>query len=415
VDIWELYRQRGFARQATDEGALKTLTDTAAAGGGVLTAYTGFDPTADSFHVGHLIPLMGLIHFQRAGHRPIVLLGGGTAMIGDPTGKNEMRKMLTDEELAKNTDALRRQAARLMDFDSGNPSAAIMANNGDWLRQWGYIDFLREIGHHFSVNRMLTFETFKTRMETGLSFIEFNYPLLQAYDFLELSRRYDCTVQLGGDDQWANIISGVDLVRRVERRDVFGWTFPLLTTSSGAKMGKTEKGAVWLDPEKTSPYEYYQYWVNVDDADVAKCLGFFTLLPMEEVNRLSRLEGAEIRQAKQVLAREATRLIHGEEEAAKAEKGAKAVFGGGGDMDQVPSTTLEAARLADGVDLAEVMVSAGLAKSKGEARRLVDQGGVHLNGEKVTDGFMRITAAHGNQGHLMIKVGKKKFHRVVVA
>jgi len=413
MNVWAVFRQRGFFQQCTDEAGVEALAPQG------LTAYTGFDPTADSFHVGHLIPLMALMHLQRAGGRPIALLGGGTAMIGDPTGKNDMRKMLSEEELAHNTEALRQQVSRLLDFSQG----AVLVNNADWLLNKGYIQFLREVGHHFSVNRMLTFETFRTRMETGLSFIEFNYPLLQSYDFLELHKRYGCTVQLGGDDQWANIISGVDLVRRMAKAQVYGWTFPLLTTASGAKMGKTEKGAVWLSADKTSPYDYYQYWVNIEDADVAKCLGYFTLLPMEEVRELARLQDANIRQAKQKLAYEATRLIHGDEAAAQAQAGARAVFGGGGtaegattggDMDAVPTTPLAQSRLAQGWELAAAMEDAGLVKSRSEARRLIQQGGLTVNDIKVTDPHHVLQATDAQDGQFLIRMGKKRFHRLQV-
>jgi len=407
VSVWSDLRDRGFFQQCTDEAALE-----ARSGQGQVTGYIGFDPTADSFHVGHLIPLMSLVHMQRGGHRPIALLGGGTAMIGDPTGKNEMRRMLTVEELERNAAALRGQLGSLLRFEG--PGAAIMANNAEWLREWKYIDFLREIGVHFSVNRMLTFETFRARLETGLSFLEFNYPLLQSYDFLELHRRYDCLVQMGGDDQWANIISGVDLVRRVARAQVFGWTFPLLTTAAGQKMGKTERGAVWLDPGKTTPYEYYQYWVNIDDRDVPKCLALFTLLPMEQVRELARLKDEQIRQAKQVLAFEAAKIIHGEEEAKKAEGGAKALFGGGGAVEDVPTSTLALERLRGGLLLPDILHDFGLTKSKGEGRRLIEQGGVTINEEKVSDPLFKVLPEHAVDGAILLRLGKKRFHRVVV-
>ena len=407
MSVWDVLRERGLHQQCTDEAALRERS-----AGGPVTGYIGFDPTADSFHVGHLIPLMALVHFQRSGQRPIALVGGGTALIGDPTGKNEMRQMLDEEALERNIAGLEVQLRRLLEFEG--PQAAIMANNAEWLREWRYIDFLREIGVHFSVNRMLTFETFRTRMETGLSFLEFNYPLLQSYDFLELHRRHGCLVQMGGDDQWANVVSGVDLVRRVERSQVFGWTFPLLTTASGAKMGKTERGAVWLDPAKTSPYDYYQYWVNIDDADVAMCLGLFTLLPMEQVAELSAAEGAELRKSKAVLAYEATRLIHGEEEAKRAEAGARALFGGGGDLEQVPTSTLSLERLQSGLPLPDALNEFGLTQSKGEGRRLIRQGGVSVNGERVEDPLLQLTPDHAVDGAILLRLGKKRYHRVVV-
>ncbi|MDP7046338.1 MAG: tyrosine--tRNA ligase, partial [SAR324 cluster bacterium] len=303
-------KERGFFQQSTHpEELTKRLKEDR------ICCYVGFDPTADSLHVGHLIPLMGLAHMQRGGHQIIALMGGGTAMIGDPSGKTEMRKMLTEDQLQANIEGMLPQMERFLDF-SGD---AILENNSEWLRDLNYIDFLRDIGRHFSINRMLSFETYKIRLETGLSFLEFNYQLLQAFDFLELNRRYDCILQMGGDDQWANIISGTDLIRRVERKDAFGWTYPLLTTASGKKMGKTEKGALWLDPKRTSAYEYYQYWVNTEDTDVEKFLALFTFLPMDEVRQLGQLQGADIREAKQRLAFETTALIHGKEPALQAQ------------------------------------------------------------------------------------------------
>lgn len=435
-DIWSIYKERGFHQQCTDEQALVAKSQE-----GPLTGYIGFDPTADSFHVGHLIPLMSLVHFQQAGHRPIALVGAGTAMIGDPTGKNEMRKMLTEEELERNIEGLKAQLGGLLDFGdsaeggsvagsgdggegAGKPdTGAIMVNNAEWLRKLNYIDFLREVGPHFSVNRMLTFETFKMRLEgAGLSFIEFNYPLLQSYDFLELHRRYGCHLQMGGDDQWANIISGVDLTRRLARATVYGWTFPLLTTASGAKMGKTEKGAVWLNPDKTSPFDYFQYWVNLDDADVAKCLRLFTMLPVGEVAELEKLQGADVRKAKQKLAFEATSLIHGAEEAEKAQRGARALFGGSGggtsagegDMTEVPSSAFSAQRLSESPSLAEVLTEVGLTKSRGEARRLMEQGGITVNNQRVSDVHFTLTPDQVTEGAIMLKVGKKKHHRLLV-
>jgi tyrosyl-tRNA synthetase len=408
VSVWQVFRERGFFQQVTEGEALEQRA-------APITAYIGFDPTADSFHAGHLIPLMSLLHFQREGHRPIALMGGGTAMIGDPTGKNEMRKMLSVEELDANIDALKRQLGRLLDFEPrvGKPGA-ILANNADWLRSLGYIDFLRQVGPHFSVNRMLTFETFRARLElegAGLSFLEFNYPLLQSYDFYELNKRYGCVLQMGGDDQWANIVSGVDLVRRLAREHVFGWTFPLLTTASGAKMGKTEKGAVWLDPDKTPPYDYYQYWINVDDRDVAKFLRLFTLLPLQEVEALSRLKDAEIRKAKAVLAFETTRLVHGEEEARKAERGAKGAFAGGS-LEDVP-TSVFPDWLGGGPTMPAVLTEVGLADSTSAARRLIEGGGVYVNDQKWVGVNVKFVPSDRPEGDL-IKVGKKKVHRILV-
>ena len=410
MNVWDVFKARGFFQQVTEEADL-----VARSAAGPLTAYIGLDPTADSFHAGHLIPLMSLVHFQRAGHRPIALLGAGTAMIGDPTGKNEMRKLLTVEQLDGNALALRAQIARLLDFQHPDPARrAILANNADWLRTLNYIEFLRTIGPHFSVNRMLTFETFRVRMETGLSFIEFNYPLLQSYDFLELYRRYGCVLQMGGDDQWANIISGVDLVRRMERAQVFGWTFPLLTTASGAKMGKTEQGAVWLDANKTSPYDFYQYWINVEDADVPRFLRLFTVLPLDEIAELEKLRDADTRKSKGVLAFEVTKLIHGEEEAQRAQAGARALFGGGGDLGDVPTTSIPAARLDGGIQVAVLLAETGLAKTTSEARRLIGQGAVYIDDWKVPDPSHGLMRAQVTNGAILLRVGKKKFHRVVV-
>ena len=373
-----------------------------------ICAYCGFDPTADSLHVGHLIPIMGLAHLQRQGHRIIALMGGGTAMVGDPSGKTEMRKMLTEEQLQQNIEAIRPQFGRFLRFDENN----LQINNSEWLRDLNYLDFLREIGRHFSVNRMLSFETYKARLETGLSFLEFNYQLLQAYDFLELKRRYGCTLQLGGDDQWANIISGVDLIRRVDQHEAYGFTYPLLTTASGKKMGKTESGAIWLDPTRTSPYEYYQYWVNLDDADVAKCLRLFTYLSQEQIQELEQLEGADIRKAKAVLAFETTSFAHGKEEAQKAEKGAQAVFGGGGDRSQVPATEIPQSRI--GSLLLNLFVEVGMCPSRSEARRLLQQGGLYLNQERVEELDAALTVEHFVEGEVLLRAGKKRYHRILL-
>ncbi|MBF0238074.1 MAG: tyrosine--tRNA ligase [SAR324 cluster bacterium] len=405
MSILDIFRERGFSRQVTHPDMLeKQVTQ------GQICCYTGFDPTADSLHVGHLIPIMGLAHMQRAGHRVIALVGGGTAMIGDPSGKTEMRKMLSEEILQQNIDAMQPQFSRFLDFEQG----AILVNNADWLRSLNYIDFLRDIGRHFSVNRMLSFETYKVRLETGLSFLEFNYQLLQAYDFLELYRRYGCVLQMGGDDQWANILSGLDLIRRMEQKDVYGWTYPLLTTSSGKKMGKTEKGAVWLDASKTSPYEYYQYWINTEDGDVKRFLAMFTFLPMAEVNRLGALKDAEIREAKKVLAYETTALVHGREEAEKAQSAATALFSGSGNIDNVPSSEISMNRLEQGVSLFEIYQEIGLTKSRSEARRLLDQGGIYVNQHRIEDEFFQLTATHIEDQSIMLRAGKKRYHRLLV-
>ena len=400
-------KERGFFQQSTHpEELAKRLKEDR------VCCYVGFDPTADSLHVGHLIPLMGLAHMQRGGHRIIALMGGGTAMIGDPSGKTEMRKMLTEEQLQSNIEGMLPQMERFLDF-SGD---AILVNNSTWLRDLNYIDFLRDIGRHFSVNRMLSFETYKIRLETGLSFLEFNYQLLQAFDFLELNRRYNCTLQMGGDDQWANIISGTDLIRRVERKDAFGWTYPLLTTSSGKKMGKTEKGALWLDPKRTSAYEYYQYWVNTEDTDVEKFLALFTFLPMNEVRQLGQLQGADIREAKQRLAFETTALIHGKETALQAQEAAQSLFSGDGKSDNsnVPSTTIAAENFSAGLDIFESFLQTGLCKSKGEARRLQVQGGVYVNDERIDNPEYCLGETDLQDGEILLRAGKKRYHRLII-
>ena len=400
-------KERGFFQQSTHpEELAKRLKEDR------ICCYVGFDPTADSLHVGHLIPLMGLAHMQRGGHRIIALMGGGTSMIGDPSGKTELRKMLNEEQLQSNIEGILPQMERFLDF-SGD---ALLVNNSKWLRDLNYIDFLRDIGRHFSVNRMLSFETYKIRLETGLSFLEFNYQLLQAFDFLELNRRYNCTLQMGGDDQWANIISGTDLIRRVERKDAFGWTYPLLTTSSGKKMGKTEKGALWLDPKRTSAYEYYQYWVNTEDTDVEKFLALFTFLPMSEVRQLGQLQGADIREAKQRLAFETTALIHGKETALQAQEAAQSLFSGDGKSDKsnVPSTTIAADNFSAGLDIFESFLQTGLCKSKGEARRLQAQGGVYVNDERIDNPEYCLGKTDLQDGEILLRAGKKRYHRLII-
>ena len=406
MSFLETFEERGFFKQTTHPEELKSRVES-----GRICAYIGFDPTADSLHVGHLIPLMGLAHLQRDGQRVIALMGGGTAMIGDPSGKTEMRKMLTEKQLEDNVGKIKPQMERFLDF-SGDSE---LINNSEWLRNLNYIDFLRDIGRHFSVNRMLSFETYKVRLETGLSFLEFNYQLLQAYDFLELNKRYQCILQMGGDDQWANILSGVDLIRRVSQNEAFGWTYPLLTTASGRKMGKTEKGAVWLDPEKTSPYEYYQYWINCEDADIEKFLTLFTFLPLNEIRELSRLQGAEIREAKSKLALETTSLAHGREEALKAEQAAKSLFGSGGESEDIPSTQIDSSILLQGIGVFDAFRESGLCKSNGEARRLMNQGGLYLNQEPLSDPDYRITKDDFKEGSVLLRAGKKRYHRFTLS
>ena len=402
MSFLETFEERGFFKQTTHPEELKSRVES-----GRICAYIGFDPTADSLHVGHLIPLMGLAHLQRDGQRVIALMGGGTAMIGDPSGKTEMRKMLTEKQLEDNVGKIKPQMERFLDF-SGDSE---LINNSEWLRNLNYIDFLRDIGRHFSVNRILSFETYKVRLETGLSFLEFNYQLLQAYDFLELNKHFQCILQMGGDDQWANILSGVDLIRRVSHNEAFGWTYPLLTTASGRKMGKTEKGAVWLDPEKTSPYEYYQYWINCEDADVEKFLTLFTFLPLNEIRELGRLQGAEIREAKSKLALETTSFAHGREEALKAEQAAKSLFGSGGESEDIPSTQIDSSSLLQGIGVFDAFRESGLCKSNGEARRLMNQGGLYLNQEPLSDPDYRITKDDFKEGSVLLRAGKKRYHR----
>lgn len=406
TNVFDVLKERGFIQQVTHEEELRELL-----GKESVTFYIGFDPTADSLHVGHLLQMIVMRHMQEAGHRPIALLGGGTTMVGDPSGRTDMRKMLSLEEIQSNAEKFKVQFEKLIDFSDGK---AIMDNNANWLLELNYVKFLREIGVHFSVNRMLTAECYKNRLERGLTFIEFNYMLMQAYDFLELFRKYGCRLQMGGDDQWSNIIAGVDLIRRVEGEAAYGMTFTLLTTSDGQKMGKTQAGAVWLDPNKTSPYDFYQYWRNINDADVEKCLALLTFLPMEEVRRLGSLPGNKINEAKKVLAYEVTRLVHGEEEAQKAQNTAEALFGGGGNLDLVPTTEFEKEKLKDGINILDLVVSTGLVPSKGEGRRLINQGGLTLNDEKIDTVDFTVTLEDFKDGILMLKKGKKTYHRVVL-
>ena len=400
----DVLRERGFIAQTVYEDDLYKMLENEK-----VTFYVGFDPTADSLHIGHYIPIMAMAHMQRAGHRPIALMGGGTGMIGDPSGKSELRKMLTREEIDHNVECIKAQMSRFLDFSDGK---AIIANNADWLLNLNYVDFLREVGVHFSVNRMLTAECYKQRMEKGLTFLEFNYMLMQGYDFLELFRRYGCRVELGGDDQWSNILAGADLIRRKERQDAFAVTFKLLLTHDGRKMGKTEAGALWLDPKKTSPYDFYQYWRNVDDQDVEKCLALLTFLPMDEVRRLGALQGSEINEAKKVLAYEVTKLVHGEAEAEAAAKAAGALFGGNALDGAVPTTEIES--LEGNKRVIDLMVKAGLCKSLGEGRRLIAGGGVYLNDKKVENPDQEVTEDDFGANGLMLRKGKKAHHRILM-
>lgn len=407
ANVFDTLKERGFVRQVTDEEAVRKLFDR-----GPVTAYVGYDPTADSLHVGNLLTIMPLVHLQRAGHRPLIVVGGGTGMVGDPSGKTEMRRLLDDSLIRKQTDDIRDQFGRYLDFSEGR---GIIENNADWLLELNYISFLREIGRHFSVNRMLTFESYKIRMEKGLSFLEFNYQILQAYDFLVLFRKHGCRLQMGGDDQWGNIVSGTDLIRRMESAEAYGLTSPLVTTASGHKMGKSEKGAVWLDARRTSPYDYYQFWINCDDRDVKRWLGLYTLLPMEEVNRLGALEGADIREAKKTLAFEATRITHGEDEAVRARDAAGAAFGAGeGGSEGIPTHAVDLADLEAGIAAVQLFVDSGLSSSKGEARRLIKQGGAYINNSRIPDVEFIVTAdALDDEGALLLRAGKKKYMQIM--
>ncbi len=406
-NVYDILVERGLVAQTTDADKIREML-----GKENVKFYIGFDPTADSLHVGHFVSVMVMAHMQKAGHTPIALFGGGTGMIGDPSGKTDMRKMLTKETIAYNIECFRKQMSRLIDFSEGK---AIMENNADWLLDLNYIDFLREVGVHFSVNRMLAAECYKQRLERGLSFFELNYMLMQSYDFLVLNRKYDCKLELGGDDQWSNIIGGVELCRRSDSKDVYGLTFNLLLTSEGKKMGKTEKGAVWLDPAKTTPYDFYQYWRNIDDADVVTCMKMLTFIPMEEINEYAKLEGSEINKAKEVLAYEVTKLVHGEEEAQKAQSAAKALFSNGADSEHMPTTVLADEDFENGeISVIDVLVKSGIAKSKGEARRLIDQGGVSVDDVKVSSIGQKISKAQLEAAAVIIKKGKKVFHKVTL-
>ncbi|MBS5874400.1 MAG: tyrosine--tRNA ligase [Clostridiales bacterium] len=408
MSVFDELKARGMIAQMTNEEKIRELMETQK-----IKFYIGFDPTADSLHVGHFVQIMVMAHMQRAGHVPIALFGGGTGMIGDPSGKTDMRKMLTKETIQHNIDCFQKQMSKLVDFSDGK---ALMVNNADWLLNLNYIEFLREVGVHFSVNRMLAAECYKQRLERGLSFFELNYMIMQSYDFLVLSRKYDCQLEFGGDDQWSNIIGGVELNRRMDGREVCGMTFNLLQTSDGRKMGKTEKGAVWLDPEKTSPYEFYQYWRNVDDADVINCMKMLTFIPLDEIAEYEKLEGSALNQVKEKLAFEVTKLIHGEEEALKAQSAAKALFGNSADTEHMPTTALKAEQFAeDGtITVIDILVAASLAKSKGEARRLIEQGGITVDDERVTDIAKAVSKADFEKGHVLVKKGKKVFHKIVI-
>ncbi|MBI4615912.1 MAG: tyrosine--tRNA ligase [Planctomycetes bacterium] len=406
TNVLSTLRERGFVEQVTDEAGLAKALESP------LTCYVGYDPTARSLHAGNLVTIMALAHLQRAGHRVIAIVGGGTGLIGDPSGKTEMRQVLTSERIAENIAGVRRQLERFLALDGVR---GLMLDNADWLAPWSYIDFLREIGRHFSVNRMLAAESYKARLETGLNFIEFNYMLLQAYDFLHLYREHGCRLELGGSDQWGNIVAGIDLIRRVTGGEAYGLTFPLITTSTGAKMGKTAAGAVWLDPELLKPFDYYQYWVNVTDADVGRFLALFTFLPTEEVRRLTSLEGAELREAKQVLAFEATRICHGEKAAEEARQGAQALFSGGGGEESVPTSDIDPRHLTHGLLVVDLLAQTGLASSKSDARRKVEQGGAYVNDVRIDSIERTLSRDDFPGGRCMLRAGKKKHHRLRLA
>jgi len=407
-NVLDILQERGFVEATTDEEGARELL------GKPTICYIGFDPTAPSLHAGSLKPIMSLVHMQRCGHRPIVLVGGGTGLVGDPSGKTEMRKVMSTEEVNENAEALQRQLSRYLDFSEDK---ALLLNNADWLTELKYIEFLRDIGRHFSVNRMLAAESYRLRMdqESGLNFIEFNYMLLQAYDFWYLWKHHDCKLQMGGADQWGNICAGIDLTRRLGGPQLYGVTFPLLTSRSGSKMGKTASGAVWLDADKTPPYEFYQYWINVDDEDVEKFLALFTFLPMEEVRRLGTLEGEDLREAKEILAFEATRITHSEEEARKAQDASRSLFSSSSSSSSsssVPTTEIDPSRLEEGIPAWQLFEEVGLCKSRGEARRLIQQGGASVNERRIEVFDERIGIQALEQGAILLRAGKKRFHRV---
>ncbi|MBW1705712.1 MAG: tyrosine--tRNA ligase [Deltaproteobacteria bacterium] len=408
-NVFDTFEARSFIEQATDRDLVRELLQDPT------TCYIGFDPTASSFHVGSLLPIMSLVHMQRAGHRPIAVIGGGTGLVGDPSGKTEMRPIMKREEIDKNAEALKKQLSRFIDFGDGK---AIMVNNADWLTNLGYIDFLRDIGKHFSVNRMLAAESYRIRLETGLNFIEFNYMLLQAYDFWYLFKHYDCRLQMGGNDQWGNILAGADLTRRLGGKTVHGLTFPLLTTSSGIKMGKTHKGAVWLDPELTSPYDYYQYWINQDDPDIERFLALFTLLPLDEVMRLGALKDSDIREAKEVLAYETTKLCHGRKEADLARQASRQLFSV--DLpatitaESAPGYVINAEEMEQGIPAYILFEKTGLCKTRGEARRLISQGGGYLNDQRLQVFDQVIGAKDMRNDSLLLRAGKKRYMRITV-
>ena len=405
MGLYENLKERGLIAQVTNEDKVRELINN-----NNVNFYIGFDPTADSLHVGHFVQIMVMAHMQKAGHIPIALFGGGTGMIGDPSGKSDMRKMLSRDVIDHNIECFKKQMSCLVDFSENK---AIMVNNADWLLNLNYIDFLRNVGVHFSVNKMLSAECYKQRMEKGLTFFELNYMIMQSYDFLVLNRKYNCCLELGGDDQWSNIIGGVNLIRKMEAKEAYGMTFTLLTTSDGRKMGKTEGGAVWLDPEKTSPYDFYQYWRNVDDADVIRCLKILTFLPMSEINKLAELSGSEINKAKEILAFEVTKLIHGENEAVKSQNAAKALFSNNSNTDDMPTTKISRNEFNnEGISIIDILTITKLVSSKGEARRLIDQGGISINGNKIKSITYKIQLSDFSDEYIILKKGKKVYHKI---
>ena len=408
MTVWEELKARGLIAQVTDEDEIKEMVNN-----GKATFYIGFDPTADSLHVGHFMALCLMKRLQMAGNRPIALLGGGTGMIGDPSGRTDMRQMLTKETIQHNIDCFKKQMERFIDFSDGK---ALMVNNAEWLMNLNYVELLREVGAHFSVNRMLTAECYKQRMERGLSFLEFNYMIMQSYDFYMLYQEYGCNMQFGGDDQWSNMLGGTELIRRKLGKDAYAMTITLLLNSEGKKMGKTQSGAVWLDPNKTSPFDFYQYWRNVDDADVIKCMKLLTFLPLEEIQEMEKWEGSQLNKAKEILAFQLTELVHGTEEAKKAEAGAKALFAGGADTEHMPTTELAAEDFDEegNIDLISLLVKTALVTTRSEGRRAIEQGGVSVDGEKVTD-IRHVLSKDALRGDgIVLKRGKKKFNKVFV-
>ena len=408
MGVYEVLQARGLIAQVTGEPEIRDLVNN-----GKAVFYIGFDPTADSLHVGHFMALCLMKRLQMAGNKPIALIGGGTGMIGDPSGRSDMRQMLTPETIQHNCECFKKQMSRFIDFSDGK---ALMVNNADWLMDLNYIQLLREVGACFSVNRMLTAECYKQRMEKGLSFLEFNYMIMQSYDFYELFQKYGCNMQFGGDDQWSNMLGGTELIRRKHGKDAYAMTITLLLNSEGKKMGKTQSGAVWLDENKTSPFDFYQYWRNVDDADVLKCIRMLTFLPLEEIEKMESWEGSELNRAKEILAYELTALVHGEEKATKAQEAARALFSGAADTENMPTVALNADDFTDGqIAVNEIMLKAGLVKSKGEARRLIQQGGVSIDDQKVTDPVAVVSHETLEKEHIILKKGKKVFYKVTLA